>query len=365
MQVLFILYGTLDSNSGYQADILATKLSTLGHGVMVAHAGAPVDASPYNYAPLTHSNLYESTRQHMQLFQPDIILAWTPREIVRLLVDRVRAETPASKLIIHFEDNEWALRDACVPEMIAAQSNLAFFDPERGQPLLDAADAFTCVVDSLRDVIPLAGRPCHAFYAPYDDRLFQPCGRNLALRRALGIADDCRVIVYSGNVHRLNLADVRLLYQAVEQLARSENTMLIRTGAGIPISEGSEHVIDKGWVSRNELPGLMAAADLFVQPGCPGPFNDHRFPSKIPEMAVTGRPIVGDDLPYTRVFKNGEIVWKRSVSTVDRLVAAIRSVGDLASADDVQPAPGVAVTDTLHPTHLAEDWLTFGHAILA
>ena len=39
-------------------------------------------------------------------------------------------------------------------------------------------------------------------------------------------------------------------------------------------------------------------ADIFVQPGVPGRFNDCRFPSKLPEYFAMGRPVV---LPATNV----------------------------------------------------------------
>jgi glycosyltransferase involved in cell wall biosynthesis len=35
-----------------------------------------------------------------------------------------------------------------------------------------------------------------------------------------------------------------------------------------------------------------------VQPGGPGPFNDYRFPSKLPDYLASGRPVV---LPHTNI----------------------------------------------------------------
>jgi glycosyltransferase involved in cell wall biosynthesis len=62
---------------------------------------------------------------------------------------------------------------------------------------------------------------------------------------------------------------------------------------------GSEQkIIALGHVPRAFLLDLMKCADLFVQPGAPGPFNDYRLPSKLPEFMAIGRPIV---LPATNV----------------------------------------------------------------
>ena len=43
-------------------------------------------------------------------------------------------------------------------------------------------------------------------------------------------------------------------------------------------------MLDLGFVSRDRLWDLLAAADVFVQPGGPSPFNDYRFPSKLPDF---------------------------------------------------------------------------------
>ena len=53
-----------------------------------------------------------------------------------------------------------------------------------------------------------------------------------------------------------------------------------------------------GLVDRSEIPDVLAMADVFVQPGLPGAFNDLRLPSKIPEFFAIGRPVV---LPRTNV----------------------------------------------------------------
>ena len=41
-----------------------------------------------------------------------------------------------------------------------------------------------------------------------------------------------------------------------------------------------------------EIPGYLALADAYVQPGAPGDFNRYRLPSKLPEFLAMGRPVV-------------------------------------------------------------------------
>ena len=45
-------------------------------------------------------------------------------------------------------------------------------------------------------------------------------------------------------------------------------------------------------------PELLAAADILVQPGRSNPYNDYRFPSKLPDFLASGRPVV---LPRTNI----------------------------------------------------------------
>ena len=57
-------------------------------------------------------------------------------------------------------------------------------------------------------------------------------------------------------------------------------------------------MLDLGFIAKGRLPKLLATADVLVQPGRPGAFNDYRLPSKLPEFLASGRPVV---LPATNV----------------------------------------------------------------
>ena len=69
--------------------------------------------------------------------------------------------------------------------------------------------------------------------------------------------------------------------------------------AGAPNYINAFDVFNLGQIMHHRhLPPLMALADIFVQPGASDPFNDYRFPSKLPEFFSIGRPVV---LPRTNL----------------------------------------------------------------
>jgi hypothetical protein len=145
--------------------------------------------------------------------------------------------------------------------------------------------------------------PVQVLAPSVDERLFYPRPLNLALRRAHDIPDDHMVLAYTGNVHAGNKDEVHELYKAVDILNQQGcATAILRTGLdkkGLGI-ENWNRQFEKhlGWVKREQIPDILAAADILVQPGEPGPFNDLRIPCKLPEFFAMGRPVV---LPKTNL----------------------------------------------------------------
>jgi hypothetical protein len=72
--------------------------------------------------------------------------------------------------------------------------------------------------------------------------------------------------------------------------------VLVKTGWASPEARQfpklGPGIRELGWVPRSSIRELLAAADVLVQPGGPGPYNDYRFPSKLPEFLASGRPVV-------------------------------------------------------------------------
>jgi len=177
--------------------------------------------------------------------------------------------------------------------------------PHRSQQFLARADGVTVIVDRLREFVP-SHRRVHTIWPAADARFFYPRPRPDEFRRQLGVPPGAIVLFYHGNVHASNAAEVRELYGAVVQLNRDGMPVaLIRTGLdrvdflGALAPEARRHVLRLDQIAhQHHLPPLMALADVFVQPGVPDPFNDYRFPSKLPEFFALGRPVV---LPRTNL----------------------------------------------------------------
>src|SRR5262249_34497678 len=150
------------------------------------------------------------------------------------------------------------------------------------------------------------------FWPGFEDAMLDARPRE-PLREALGLAPDELVLVYTGNVHNSNLGEVRSLYIAVGLLRRAGLPVrLVRAGwnhvdmawAGEVVEPGA--VLDVGFVGRERVAELLTVADVLVQPGGAGPFNDYRFPSKLPEFLASGKPVVLPATNIGRCLRDGE-----------------------------------------------------------
>ena len=146
-----------------------------------------------------------------------------------------------------------------------------------------------------------AGRPHHLARPGIDSERFRPDLEPPLSREALGIAPDEFVIVYHGTVHYANQHEMLSLYLAVKLLQRrGRKVRLVRLGetelGGVdPRSLGAlrDGVIELGSVGWREIPGYLALADAFVQPGAPDDFNRYRLPveaARVPRHGPAGDP---------------------------------------------------------------------------
>jgi glycosyltransferase involved in cell wall biosynthesis len=311
LNILFLLPGSFASNSALHVAALADELSSSGHAcaVAVAHDLATL---AHHTTPRFRGLLHQDAEKGVVFADgrgPQIIHAWTTRENVRVLAEKLRTRHGA-RIVVHLEDNEQEVLAHSLGRSAAELEKMSDPDlarlvpadlthPRRGPEFLAQADAITVIIDKLQELAP-AGRPCHTIWPAADARYFHPLPRPDAFRRQLDVAPGETVLFYHGNVHAANAAEVRELYAAVLQLNRSGTPVtLIRTGLnqvdflGTLAAEVTPHVLSLGQIlHHHHLPTLMALADIFVQPGLPGAFNDYRFPSKLPEFFSIGRPVV-------------------------------------------------------------------------
>ena len=54
----------------------------------------------------------------------------------------------------------------------------------------------------------------------------------------------------------------------------------------------AEYTQSLGFIEdRHRIADILCLADVLIQPGRPDPFNDLRFPSKLPEFFAMGKPV--------------------------------------------------------------------------
>jgi glycosyltransferase involved in cell wall biosynthesis len=308
VKVLFVNYHHLNSNSGIHIFNLAAHLTRLGVECVACvpsqkEAVAALGEANFEVADITDFHRSNAKRGF------DLIHAWTPRQVVRKMTqDLLRLET--CPYIVHLEDNEEALMEvtSVLPARILGRLPTAVLDvitpsyashPRGYKAFLAKASAITVIMESLMRFCPV-DLPCEVIWAGYQEDLDWGMPPVIGERQRLGIADTDMVVAYTGNVHAANRAEVASLYLAIAQLQqRGFPVKLIRTGTDyVPLLDPAASVVkhtyckELGHVPRGRLPALLSIADVLVQPGKPGPFNDYRFPSKLPEYLASGKPVI-------------------------------------------------------------------------
>jgi len=318
-KVVFVSYGGFGNNSGGHIAGFARALYWQGYAVAVCARDGLVDAYAHGPAPYEFFTVQDLV-DHPQAvigfdgaFEPKqtLLISWTARKIARRAVIQV---SRACKIpyLVHFEDNE----DHLAQMRLGSESDgdddggdsAADRDIAKQRSLIREAAGATVIEDRLREMLP-AELPALWLEPGVDTDLFcTPLAprRRATLLRGAGVPEGAKVIVYPGNIHRANAQEMAELYRALRQVReRGRDLVLIKTGkddvamADILGFAPEDHgVISLGQVDRPFLIDLLKCADLFVQPGAPGAFNDFRLPSKLPELLAIGRPII---LPATNV----------------------------------------------------------------
>ena len=319
VNILFVNYGDFTTNSLNHIGGFANTLCAAGHACIVAvpqgketlaHIAQPL------FIPATYAELLAQPGLFPNGQPAQVIHAWTPREGVRkFVVAYQRAATTPGRLVIHLEDNEQFLLEAYTgqafatlraasPTATAAWLVDGLPHPLRHESFLRVADGVTHIIDRLREFVP-AGIPTQLLPPGVDFSLYRPQAADATLRSELKIGENEKVIVFTGSNTFANEPEMRDLYLAVALLnERGTPTRLVRTGFNSPkflagLSPAVQrHVLDLGFIEKARLPGLLSLADVLVQPGRAGPFNDYRLPSKLPEFLASGRPVA---LPPTNL----------------------------------------------------------------
>ena len=319
MNILFVNYGDFTTNSLNHIGGFANALTAKGHACVVAVPSGRDSISALAapaFIPALFNELLEKPAFFPDGRTADLIHAWTPRECVRKFVISYQGRLGhAARLVVHLEDNEEHLISGFAGAPVEEIRRMGYEEwearasdmlphPVRYRTFLRLADHVTVIVERLREFVP-PGIPTSLLEPGVDPAYEAPIAADPKVRPENGITAAEKLVVFTGSSTFANEPEMLDLYKAVAVLnRRGIPTRLLRTGFTRPPfldalpPELGAFVVDLGFVAKARLPGLLAAADVLVQPGRPGPFNDFRLPSKIPEFLASGRPVV---LPPTNI----------------------------------------------------------------
>ena len=304
VNVVFVNYHDFTSNSAVHIGGLADELSAAG----LARSSSPGTRTVTLLGDHTVPGARFPPARDGGLRFPDgkpptLVHAWTPRE--RFAADR-GAQHPLRLPVLraprgqrgcdHRRPARADARSCCANGDSTPRSGPSLAHPRRMRRFLAGAAGITVIIDRLLEFRP-DGVPAEVVWPAYETDLFTADPADPELRRRLGIADDEAVIVYAGNAHRSNAAEMRSLYLAVAAVNRAGRPLrLVRLGrdfVAVPRARErhvNEHVVDVPLRAPRRGRSLPALADVLVQPGRADDFNEYRFPSKLTEFLATGRP---------------------------------------------------------------------------
>jgi glycosyltransferase involved in cell wall biosynthesis len=313
VNVLFISHCDSDGNSALHVYSVANALTDLGMQSMVCVPDQDASAIYADRSPRFGFTSYKEAHKTGVIFPdgkgPDLIHAWTPRERVRTLTERL-VGSYGCRYVVHLEDNEEVILehelgltydelyrlpsrriDAMVPDHRS--------HPRKYREFLAKSAGVTALIDRLLEFKP-QGLPGLVFWPGFDPEFLCQAASAGEVRHRFGAGDQETILVYNGDIHETNAREVRSLFLAVHALRRrGRSVTVLKTGRNKLSDQGwiqeaieSGAVIDLGFLPRSELGAVLGVADILVQPGRSDRFNDYRFPSKLPEFFASGKPVI-------------------------------------------------------------------------
>ena len=370
--VLLIGYGDFHYAGTKHVYHFANALAALGHGVMVLIPGDPGTASlmaeppRFELVPVQFSGpfLAGPMLRAVTRFAPDLIHAWTPRNIPARVAWELRQRTGA-RLVVDYEDDEdFVFRDHAsamgknLPQLLrrllwpmllvrlALKPLLWPMNWKGGHPygpkhpltyqlVNRAADAFTAICIPLQEWLEREwpGKPTHLLYPGADLQRFNPLADGQQVRQRYGIGGR-KVLVYSGGADMVILVSLLQVLERVK-VKHPEATFVhvgnddFRGEADALIeSRGLQgHVVLTGPVPHREMHRYLAAADVLLQHNC-DLSNEYRLPAKLPEYLAMGRPVVTFSAGIGRILQDGVDVLKVSTEEPEEMAEKVLRILD-------------------------------------
>lgn len=343
MNIILVSHCNFSGQSAYHVHSIAKELQQRGHEcILCVPDGARL--ATQHVKPAAPIINYNTVLKQGIIFPdgdgPALIHCWTPREHVRQFTEALAGQY-GCPYVVHLEDNEREILkrelDGMCYEEVARLSSVAQdlvvppyrIHPRRQWRFMNGAAGCTVIIDRLLEHVP-DGIPGLICWPGYDDIFADiPTAIQPKLRKKYCIADNAFVVLYSGNFHTVNQEEVKQMLLALALLKRSGIPLIfLKTGInGLPdILEPAVRdtlVTDLGFVPRLQLPELLAIADVILQPGTSDAFNDYRFPSKLPEALISGKPLILPNSNLGRFLDDGVHALITETGRIDELVKKI------------------------------------------
>jgi glycosyltransferase involved in cell wall biosynthesis len=347
MKIGLIAHCNFRGNSAMHVFSIAVELQKLGHECCILVPDSPetiYDHDEPSFEVIDYATALENGLPFIDGGAPDILHAWSPREHVRKITQLLAREF-GCRYAVHMEDNEEQIVQDEVRTLDYSELRLlpdavldALITPHRSHPrryrdFIANASGYSCLINRLLEFKP-ENIPGVVFWPGFDPPFAAINGNNrVAVRNRFGLAPDDIVLLYSGNVHLSVVGDLQRLYVAAGLLRSSGLPIkLVRTGLtqadiGLDHRHGTDsYLVELAFVPRKDVPMLIAASDILVQPGKSDAFNDYRFPSKLPEYLVSGRPVILPNSNIGTVLEHGKHVLKLQTGSIKEIAAAIRQL---------------------------------------
>jgi glycosyltransferase involved in cell wall biosynthesis len=172
-------------------------------------------------------------------------------------------------------------------------------------------DKIVVISSALRDYMKSIGvRENNIVLLPpaVDTNRFHPSVSGDRFRKSIGLNINDTVVLFSGWLYEFSGLDT-VIRSFMDLMDEVPQLKLVVCGDGPQLDElqrlrNSLELKDQvkilGRLPFEEMPRVIASADLCINPYIPDVRSNHAFPSKIAEYMAEGKPVLATDLPGTR-----------------------------------------------------------------